>query len=719
MRIRSILCVVVLILLSAAGYGQAQSGSVAEQLEFRVPMPAAVGTREHKVGFEITPPTGWPTILKAADGRLMMVGGGRIRYSKDGGRIWETGVQGVPVAYAIRLKSGKLAGLSGQNFYLSEDEGKTWQKQDETPQGANAGGPYPNTLFQTRTGQLMLPTRSTHSGHQGLYDSSGSWGTLGNKLVHTEGHAHFPETDMGYMCRSVDEGKHWSRSNGSILIWHKNGVGGMWPCDEPSVVDGRNGDIYMLMRTTLGRIYISRSGPVNYYNARGQNITYPAGVNFDYPQPTSLAGSYSPCAITVLKNDDWLIVWNQVSGDEIRAGYRRGRLSSAISKDDGKTWEHHRTIDSVVLPPAGRVEPDAEPRMARGLDYVGIMPDDFGSVSYSCLSVVDDQVFIFYSRVVVRPRSGDVAGRRMRVLPLSWFYQEQPPLKPGPRLVIQTPSADGRNWNTHDVPSIYDNGRFHINSKDVQTFLKSSMGRLGANIQAPLHQVITCLGWKPGYDRSHMDDADDPRLLVRCNHLYSAPMTEYIIEHNPANSDVWGHRNGSIFIGRLNVDVAADQYSYNRIGKYDAAQSFELDKPTKVVGIDVFLGGGSGCKYPVVMTLCEDKDGKPSSKLIADGARATMAKAGSVNGFEMFRFAKPISVAPKQRVWMVLTKKDESGDGPMYAVLISSHDGDKARDWYGRGDFAGRGPYAVEGKPGGWSVRSKQDIYFKIVGVIQ
>ncbi|MFH0963220.1 MAG: hypothetical protein V2A58_04315, partial [Planctomycetota bacterium] len=130
-----------------------------------------------------------------------------------------------------------------------------------------------------------------------------------------------------------------------------------------------------------------------------------------------------------------------------------------------------------------------------------------------------DTVFVFWGRNVVKPRKGDVTGRRMRVLPLSWFYEEDQPLPPGPRLVLQVPANDGAgNWNTFDVPSDYYDGRWFVNLDDLAVYLKSPVGRLGFNMYAPLNQVVTCLGWTPAYDQSKLADPGDPRMIVRCTH---------------------------------------------------------------------------------------------------------------------------------------------------------------------------------------------------------
>ncbi|MFH0962508.1 MAG: sialidase family protein [Planctomycetota bacterium] len=713
----AIVCVAFCIARCSSARAADASASASDLIEFRVPTPPPVGDRKLDVGFEIPAPMGWGSVLETKDGRLMMIGDGRALYSEDGGKTWSgSETLSAPIRYAIRLQSGNLGGLDGKKFYISDDDGKTWTLLCEDVQGGNQGGPYSCTMIETRNGRLLFPTRYTNAAHQGHYDEAGCWGILNGKLVPIEGHAHYPEADIGYLCLSDDGGKHWYRSSGTILIWHQDGYGGMWPCDEPGIMDGRNGDIYMLMRTTLGRVYIARSGQTDYVNRTGERVRHKPGVYFDYPQPLALPGSYSPCTVRLVpETGDWLIVWNQVSGDEIRAGYRRGRLSSAISSDDGKTWKHFRTIDSVVLPTAGPLTPDPSPQMARGLDYVGELPEDFGSVSYPWMSVLGDTVFVTFSRVVVNPRKGDVAGRRMQVRPLSWFYEDESSLPAGPRLIVSVPAMDDRSWNTYDVPSDLYQDRFFVNSRDLQTFLKSPMGRLGFNMYAPLNQVITCLGWTPQYDRSHLDDPDDPRLVVRCTHPGAAPPTEEIVAENPANGDVWAYRSSSRFLGRMTEETSSETYSYSRVGKYDIAQSFALEGPADVTSIEVYLVAQDGCKKGVTLSLCEDDAGKPSEKLIAPDARVTMGAFGG-KAFRAFAFAKLVHIDAGVPIWIVLTKEDEEGKNPMYNVPTSGKDSAGAMcDWYPAGSGAERGPYADASKPSDWRIMGGSDAYFRII----
>lgn len=480
-------------------------------LEHRVPTPPPVGTRKLDVGFEIAAPLGFGGFVHHKDGRLMMIEGGRVCYSSDGGRTW-TQPEKFPVGIeeAVRLQSGKLGGRAGMTFYISEDEGKTWVQQGNMSVGGWPGGPYYDVLLQTKTGRILFPVRCTAAGHNGHYEQDRAWGTIAGERKPVEGHAQWPEMDITFVYYSDDEGKTWRRSEGEVVIWHNDGFGGMWPCDEPNIIELKNGDVMLYLRTSLGRIYAARSGPCEYKDDQGNVVKLSPGVRFDYPQPTDLASSYSPCRIRrIPKTGDLLLFWNQVSGDEIRAGYRRGRICTAISKDDGKTWQHFRTIDRIVLPPAGKVKPDPEPGVTRALKYVGELPDDFGHVDYPNFTFDGDNVLLLWIRSVVKPRPADITGFRIRVLPLSWFYQDDPPYKPPkptPKLVIAQKDKEGST-----VPSLYCDERFFVKLSDVARVLRRTVKQ---DSRAPVHQALTCLGYRVTYDLRHQKDPKNPRVLA-------------------------------------------------------------------------------------------------------------------------------------------------------------------------------------------------------------
>jgi hypothetical protein len=130
------------------------------------------------------------------------------------------------------------------------------------------------------------------------------------------------------------------------------------------------------------------------------------------------------------------------------------------------------------------------------------------------LSPIEDKVFVSWGRSVVNARPGDVTGRRLRALPLEWFYQDEPPLPPGPRVIIKAPARTAGRYITYEIPSDFYQGRFYCHSRDLALRLKSPVGRLNQSMYGPLHQMITALGWTPRYDCDRVDDSQDPRLVV-------------------------------------------------------------------------------------------------------------------------------------------------------------------------------------------------------------
>ena len=122
----------------------------------------------------------------------------------------------------------------------------------------------------------------------------------------------------------------------------------------------------------------------------------------------------------------------------------------------------------------------------------------------------------------------------------------------------------------------------------------------------------------------------------------------------------------------------------------------------------------------MTLTLCEDADGKPTTKPIADGASSTIGAFSRGHDFRAFNFARPVAIEAGCRVWMVLTKIDEPAVvNPMFSIPVAIKDEKGPRDWYPAGDYADRGPYTQKDKPSAWRVKKGHDAYFRIVTRIE
>ena len=97
-----------------------------------------------------------------------------------------------------------------------------------------------------------------------------------------------------------------------------------------------------LARSTVGRL-------VQSYSTDG-------GDHWNVVVPSDLSSSESPALMgTLPKTRDLLIIWNQISREEIR----RGRISSAISIDGRHSWGKFKTLElSEGLEDRDRVPPE-------------------------------------------------------------------------------------------------------------------------------------------------------------------------------------------------------------------------------------------------------------------------------------------------------------------------------------------------------------------------
>lgn len=371
------------------------------------------------------------SLVELGDGSLLMYDG---RRSTDGGETWtepQSFGAGISGSGILRLQSGAIALSNGSGIWLSGDEGKTWRQGAEVfPQ--TIGGPHylGDEMIQLSSGRLLYPCYAGCAGRHHpelLFEDVCGYGTWRGQRIAIEGHGHLPEIGVSYVSYSDDEGQTWTASTrnnygrpNALMGWFDaqglpTGYGGVTPCVEPTVAETNDGRVLLFARSTVGRIVYS-------YTSDG-------GETWSAVLPTELAASNSPPRLRrIPQTGDLLCVWNQVSREEIRRGYRRGRLSAAISQDSGRTWGHFQTIElSQGLEERDRIPPEYPIQMVRARDDVGQLPDGYAYFHYPTVCLTADKVFIMYLRAT--PAAGIAEGvsfrqeQVMRIYPLEWFYQ--------------------------------------------------------------------------------------------------------------------------------------------------------------------------------------------------------------------------------------------------------------------------------------------------------
>ena len=128
------------------------------------------------------------------------------------------------------------------------------------------------------------------------------------------------------------------------------------------------------------------SGPGKYTGLGGQYQSFSSdgGETWTKPEPSALKGSAAPVSISrILGTGDLLAVWNHNPGSG-----NRNPLTSAISKDEGATWEAFRNIEDA--------------------------PDDMWA--YPAVTWVGDNALLTYFNY-----TGGLS-LQLRILPAQWFY---------------------------------------------------------------------------------------------------------------------------------------------------------------------------------------------------------------------------------------------------------------------------------------------------------
>ena len=212
----------------------------------------------------------------------------------------------------LRLNSGEIAlfyvrkdSLSDARarMMLSHDEAKTWSESilcitDRTGYFVLNN----DRVIQIENGRLLMPV----SLHQTPETEWASTGRIWNYY-------------------SDDKGKSWSPSEevanpDSVML------------QEPGIVVLKSGRIMMFMRNDAGVQYIS-------YSENNGETWSPA-------EPSNIKSPVSPASIKrIPSTGDLLMAWNNNGGEDDAIAGKRTPFNVAISKDEGKTWEHNKTVE--------------------------------------------------------------------------------------------------------------------------------------------------------------------------------------------------------------------------------------------------------------------------------------------------------------------------------------------------------------------------------------
>ena len=126
---------------------------------------------------------------------------------------------------------------------------------------------------------------------------------------------------------SDDDGLTWTVSESRVQLPLRGAM-------EPHVEETGDGRVLMVMRNQLGRLYLSESsdGGESWGAVKATDLMSPESC----PELTRIPGT-----------GDLLMIWNNAFDPKFRSHFgRRSPLTAAISRDQGRSWQHVRDIET-------------------------------------------------------------------------------------------------------------------------------------------------------------------------------------------------------------------------------------------------------------------------------------------------------------------------------------------------------------------------------------
>lgn len=293
------------------------------------------------------------------------------RYSSDGGRTWtrddrvivknDAGMNVMSVSL-LRLKNGDIALFYARKnsvddcipfMRISKDEGETWSGPVACI--TDKKGYFVlnnNRVIQLKSGRILVPVAWHVTPPGGKFNDRG-------KL---------------YVYRSDDNGASWSSSP---EIANPDDV----TTQEPGLIALKKNKIMMIIRTDAGFQY--------------QSFSNDNGATWGPAAVTGIQSPVSPATIArIPSTGDLLMVWNNNGLTGPIKGWRTP-LNIAYSKDEGKTWQNRKVVES----------------------------DPEGWYCYTAIHFVGKNDVLLSYCAGNRPKRTSLSVTNVKLLSLDWIYQ--------------------------------------------------------------------------------------------------------------------------------------------------------------------------------------------------------------------------------------------------------------------------------------------------------
>lgn len=317
----------------------------------------------------------------------------------------------------VQLKDGRILFIythftsgtgDNANAYLagrySDDNGKTWTEEDISIL-SNEGGMniMSVSLLRLDNGKIALfylrknsetdciPFMRTSS------DEAKTWSEpircIDTERYHVVNNDRFVKLPSGRIIfpTSVHEAPGWA--NGKIMCYYSDDNGESWDSSqqvanpenivlqEPGIIELKNDKLMLFCRTESGVQYFSFSED--------------QGKSWSQIEPGNIKSPLSPASIErIPETGDLLLVWNN-NYELGRDGGKRTPFSLAISKDEGKSWEKIKTIES----------------------------DPAGWYCYTAIEFTENHVLLGHCAGDTRTNNG-LSTTHITRLSLDWIYQD-------------------------------------------------------------------------------------------------------------------------------------------------------------------------------------------------------------------------------------------------------------------------------------------------------